>query len=75
MQLLSVLLDEPGNSLLAVALFVWIVRDRGGRVDRASEPAGIDDNRRALAIFKERYARGEISREEFERMKQDILSS
>lgn len=61
--------------LLAVALFWWILGGRGGRGDRAGEAAASDDNRRALAILKERYARGEISQEEFERIKQDILSS
>lgn len=60
--------------LLAVGIF-WLILGRRGRDDRAMEPAALDDNRRALAILKERYARGEISREEFEQMKEDILSS
>ena len=60
--------------LLAVGIF-WLIVGKRGRDDRAAEPAARDDNRRALAILKERYARGEISREEFERMKEDILSS
>lgn len=50
-----------------VALVFWALRERQvlptGRV-RESE---------ALEILKQRYAKGEISREEYERMRQDLL--
>lgn len=46
---------------LVVILAVWLLRRPG---------SGADDT--PLAILKTRYARGEISREEFERMKKDI---
>ena len=49
-----------------ILLIVWIVR-------RASYP-GRDLSRtdKAMEILKERYARGEINKEDFERMKKDI---
>lgn len=59
--------------LLAVGL-LWLILGGRGRGDGAGAPGDAGDDRRALAILKERYARGEISREEFERMKKDILS-
>ncbi len=48
-----------------VLLIVWLVRQQG-RVDRG------DRGNAALDILKQRYARGEINKEEFDRMKKDI---
>lgn len=55
-----------GVILLAglVALVVWAIRTSG----KGRGPAG----ETAVDILKRRYASGEISREEYERMKQDI---
>jgi len=52
-----------------IALVVWAVAKvaRGG--DRVSSPT---PRQSPLDIAKERYARGEISREEFEQLKQDL---
>ena len=49
-----------------ILLIVWIVR-------RVSYP-GRDLSRadKAMEILKERYARGEINKEDFEKMKKDI---
>jgi putative membrane protein len=43
----------------------WITRSTGGL--RGSASAG-----RALEVARERYARGEISREEFQRLREDL---
>jgi putative membrane protein len=55
---------------LAVAFVIWLVRTL------ASRPAGggsaAEVSRGARGILDERYARGEISREEFEQMKKDL---
>lgn len=49
-----------------VLLVVWAVqRGTGGGADRTEETA--------LEILKKRYARGEMSREEFEEKKRHIL--
>ena len=48
-------------------LVVWLARRPGGM---AGEPGA--GARTPLDILKERYARGEISRDEFERMKHDL---
>ncbi len=52
-----------------IALVVWGITQatRGGRSD-----GGRGDGRRALDIAEERYARGEISREEFEQIRRDL---
>ena len=47
-----------------IALVVWGVRQGTGR-----STAG---TKKALDIAKERYARGEISKEEFEQLKKDL---
>ena len=50
-----------------VALVTWLVR--GSQGGQAGGTSGVN---RPLEILKERYARGEISREEYERMRQDL---
>lgn len=50
-----------------ILLVVWFVRQFGGgaRAER--------EEKTPLEILKERYARGEIDREEFEQKKKDLL--
>ena len=57
--------------LLVVALIAWAVIVLTRSVAGRREPEG-DGTQRALAIVKERYARGEISREEFETLRKDL---
>ena len=52
-----------------IGLVVWLVirlSRRAGRSDRS------DGRRTPLDIARERYARGEISREEFEQIRKDL---
>ena len=49
---------------LIVMLIVWLVREISGRHSGS--------NSRVLDILKERYAKGEISKEQFVAMKEDI---
>jgi putative membrane protein len=55
--------------LVILGLIFYVIYARGRNRDGGpgARPGG-----KALEILKERYARGEISREEFERMKKDI---
>ena len=48
-----------------IALIVWAVT----QLTRRSSPAGRQD---ALDIARERYARGEITREQFDQIKKDL---
>lgn len=50
-----------------VALVVWAIREK------QPSPTGRVRESEALEILKQRYARGEITREEYERMRQDLL--
>ena len=53
-----------------IFLIVWGIKkltERGGSV------SGTIEKRTPLDIAKERYARGEISKEEFEQLKKDLL--
>ncbi len=50
-----------------VALIVWAVRSFGRR-EEAHLP-----KKSALDIARERYARGEITREEFDQIKRDLM--
>ncbi len=50
-----------------VLLVVWAIRQI---VHREGVPTGTS---RALEIVQERYARGEISREQYEQMRRDLL--
>jgi len=47
-----------------IALVVWGIRQMTGNVTR--------DTKKALAIAKERYARGEITKHEFEQLWKDL---
>jgi len=53
---------------LFIALIVWVVREVGGRHSHSQSHS----SSQALTILKERYARGEIEKGEFESMKRDI---
>lgn len=50
--------------VVVILLIVWIIKQVGGQNNK--------DNQSALNILKERYAKGEISKEEFESKKKDI---
>lgn len=52
-----------------VALVVWGIKRLTGRDGSGSSTS---EKRDPLDIAKERYARGEISREEFEQIKKDL---
>ncbi|MBI4187235.1 MAG: SHOCT domain-containing protein [Chloroflexi bacterium] len=52
-----------------IVLIVWAVKRM---TERGSPGIGGGESRRALDIARERYARGEISREEFEQLKKDL---
>ena len=54
------------STLAAAGVILAFVR----RAGREARSAGGGD--RALAILRERYARGELTREQFEQMKRDL---
>ena len=54
-----------------IALVVWAVQSVGRRDDGHPQSAATPP-RTPLEIAKERYASGEISRDEFEQMKRDL---
>jgi putative membrane protein len=58
-----------------IGVIVWIVRElsrpRAGRSDQVNAPPVQYDDR-ALQIAQERYARGEISREQYEEIRQTL---
>ena len=49
-----------------LALFIWWITKRGKRDGERETKSN------ALDIIKERYAKGEISKEEFEQIKKDL---
>ncbi len=53
-----------GIIIAVIIIIVKLLSSRGSRQNQKS----------AIEILKERYAKGEISKEEFEEKKQDILS-
>lgn len=55
--------------VLIIALIVWVVRRLAGGGGSGS---GAPQKRDPLDIAKERYAKGEISKQEFEQIKKDL---
>jgi putative membrane protein len=57
-----------------IAAIVWFVAQgsRGSRQGQRQEPQRESD---ALEILRQRYARGEIDREEFQRMRDELTTS
>lgn len=51
-----------------VVLIRWLVQNTGSR-----SRSNVDTSSQAMDILKERFAKGEISRDVFESMKKDIL--
>lgn len=49
-----------------ILLIIWLVRE--------IRPKDNQQTGKALEILKERYAKGEIGKEEFEKIKKDLLS-
>ncbi len=64
--------------VILVVILIYALAGRGGQ--RPSEPSRgshvgeKEDLETPLDILKKRYARGEISREDFEQMKKDVSS-
>ena len=55
-----------------IALLVWAVQSLGRRDDGQAQSGAPPPARTPLEIAKERYARGEIGRDEFEQLKRDL---
>ena len=53
--------------VLIIALIIWMMREVGGKNSNARP------NSNALDILKERYAKGEIDKKEFEEKKKDLI--
>ena len=62
---------------VAVILFVlWAVRElSGGNRDGRKSGGGTENGKAALDILKERYAKNELTKEQFEAMKKEIAHS
>jgi putative membrane protein len=54
--------------MIFIGLLVWVLSTR--HRNRSGSPG--EDDEDALAILKKRYAKGELSREEFETMRSDL---
>jgi len=60
--------------IVALALVVaWIIRQN--RVEKPAASQGTTTSRPALAILDERYARGELSREEYLQARDDLSAT
>ena len=57
--------------LIIIAVIIWAVVRITGSSSGRSHPSSPQES--ALDILKKRYARGEITKEEFEQMKKDLM--
>ena len=58
--------------LVILGLIVWAVISMSNKNRESSQSGGVSGTESALDILKKRYARGEITKEEFEQMKKDL---
>jgi putative membrane protein len=58
--------------LIIIVVIVWVVITLSKNVQKSRETQDSSQTESPLDILKKRYARGEISKEEFEQMKKDI---
>lgn len=56
--------------LIILGIIIWLVV----KVINQSNTSSSSHNKSALDILKERYARGEINKEEFEEMKRNLVT-
>lgn len=65
-----------GTTGLIVTVIIWVLVIVGTivviRILANSHQTSLRSENRALAILKERYAKGELTKKEFEEMKKDI---
>lgn len=60
--------------LLILGLIIWVVVTLVNNSRHRNETQYLPPKSDALEILKQRYARGEITHQEFELMKRDLLS-
>jgi putative membrane protein len=58
----------------AIAAVIWFVRQGSHTTSQVLRQESPHQESRALEILRERYARGEIDREEFARMREELRS-
>ena len=60
--------------ILGVLIVVWLVSSSRGTAGHpgGGAPGGVSREHSPMDIARERYARGEISREEFEQLRKDL---
>lgn len=57
--------------IVIILLLIWVVKSLVGNQE-TTPTTEVDNDDKAEDILRKRYARGEISREEFEQMKNDL---
>ena len=56
--------------IVVIVLIIWLVVNQSNKNKQIYQPPRAGDS--AIEILKRRYAKGEITKEEFEQMKKDL---